>query len=434
MRAYDLIERKRDGGALSAAEIRWLVDAFMRCEVGEGQMAAFLMAVYFRGMNADETAALTMAMVDSGERLDLGAVRGPTVDKHSSGGVGDKTSLVLVPLAASAGVRVAKLSGRALGHTGGTLDKLEAIPGFRTDLSPAALVAQVNAVGCAIAGQSASLVPADKRLYALRDATATVEAVPLIASSIMSKKIAAGSASIVLDVKTGSGAFLKSLPEARALARAMVDIGRAADRRTVAVVSAMEEPLGRAVGNALEVAEAVDSLRGEGPPDLRELCLVLGARMVVLAGLAPDADAARARLEDRLREGAALATFRRLVEAQGGDPAVADHPEHLPRAPQRIPVPAPAAGAVRAIDARAVGEAAMLAGAGRLRPGDVVDPAAGVVLIRKVGARVEAGEALAVVHAGAGRAVDVAVDRVAAAYRIGEGLPERRPLVQAVVE
>src|SRR6266513_1678164 len=316
MRAYDLIQKKRNGGELSEAEVRWLVAGFVHGEIPDAQMAAFLMAVYFRGMSAAETAALTKVMVESGETLDLRGIRGRTVDKHSTGGVGDKTSLVLVPLAASCGVRVAKLSGRGLGHTGGTLDKLESIPGFRVQLAPAELIDQVNRVGCAIAGQSARLVPADKPLYALRDITATVESIPLIASSVMSKKIAAGSEAIVLDVKAGSGAFMKTPAAARALAEAMVGIGGAAGRRTVAVISAMDEPLGRAVGNALEVGEAVR-------------------------------------------------TLREMVVAQGGDPGVVDHPERLPQAPAQRPVIADAAGTVLAIDAEAIGGAAMVLGAGR---------------------------------------------------------------------
>jgi len=431
MHAHELIQKKRNGGELTGDEIRRLI-AGSAGEVTDAQMAAFLMAVSFRGMSAAETAALTMAMVESGETLDLRGIRGPTVDKHSTGGVGDKTSLVLIPLVASAGVRVAKLSGRALGHTGGTLDKLESIPGFRVELSPAELIDQVNRVGCAIASQSARLVPADKRLYALRNATATVDSVPLIASSVMSKKIASGSAAIVLDVKAGTGAFMKTVEGARMLAAAMVEIGRSAGRRTTAVVSAMDEPLGRAVGGALEVDEAIRTPRGEGPADLRELCLALGAQMVILAGLAPDAASGRALLTGCLERGEGWRTFRGMVAAQGGDPGVVDQPERLPRARVRRPVPSVADGTVLAVDAEALGEAAMILGGGRA-PRDRIDPAAGLTVERKIGDRVRRGDPLAVLHThDAARAQDVVL-RVQSAYRIGAGTPAQVPLVQVIV-
>jgi len=431
MHAHELIQKKRNGGELTDDEIRRLI-AGSTGEVTDAQMAAFLMAVSFRGMSAAETAALTMAMVESGETLDLRGIRGPTVDKHSTGGVGDKTSLVLIPLVASAGVRVAKLSGRALGHTGGTLDKLESIPGFRVELSPAELIDQVNRVGCAIASQSARLVPADKRLYALRNATATVDSVPLIASSVMSKKIASGSAAIVLDVKAGTGAFMKTVEGARMLAAAMVEIGRSAGRRTTAVVSAMDEPLGRAVGGALEVDEAIRTLRGEGPADLRELCLALGAQMVILAGLAPDAASGRALLTRCLERGEGWRTFRGMVAAQGGDPGVVDHPERLPQAPVRRPVPSVADGTVLAVDAEALGEVALILSGGRA-PRDRIDPAAGLIVERKIGERVRRGDPLAVLHThDAARAQEVVL-RVQSAYRIGAGTPSSIPLVQAIV-
>ena len=431
MLAHELIQKKRNGGELTGDEIRRLI-AGSAGEVTDAQMAAFLMAVSFRGMSAAETAALTMAMVESGETLDLRGIRGPTVDKHSTGGVGDKTSLVLIPLVASAGVRVAKLSGRALGHTGGTLDKLESIPGFRVELSPAELIDQVNRVGCAIASQSARLVPADKRLYALRNATATVDSVPLIASSVMSKKIASGSAAIVLDVKAGTGAFMKTVEGARMLAAAMVEIGRSAGRRTTAVVSAMDEPLGRAVGGALEVDEAIRTLRGEGPADLRELCLALGAQMVILAGLAPDAASGRALLTRCLERGEGWRTFRGMVAAQGGDPGVVDHPERLPQAPVRRPVPSVADGTVLAVDAEALGEVALILSGGRA-PRDRIDPAAGLIVERKIGERVRRGDPLAVLHThDAARAQEVVL-RVQSAYRIGAGTPSSIPLVQAIV-
>jgi len=433
MRAYDLIRRKRDGGTLSAEELEWLLGGFVRGEVPDYQMSAFLMAVFFRGMTAEETAAFTLAMARSGEQLDLSAIRGVKVDKHSTGGVGDKTSLVLIPLVAACGAPVAKLSGRGLGHTGGTLDKLEAIPGFRTTLTGRQLVEQVNRIGCAIAGQTADLVPADKKIYALRDVTATVDSVPLIASSVMSKKIAGGSDAIVLDVKIGSGAFMKTLEGARELARTMVAIGRQVGRRTVAVISDMDQPLGYAVGNALEVREALDTLRGTGPPDLRELCLVLGAEMLALAGVVARVDQGRLRLEGALARGAGLAKFREMVKAQGGDPSVVDHPERLPRAPVVTTVPAPGAGTVVAIDAEALGLAAMRLGAGRATKEDVIDPAVGIVLRRKVGDPVRSGEPLAEIHAGSpARAAEV-LGEVQQAYAVAAERPPRRPLVHEVL-
>ena len=433
MRPYDVIRTKRDGKALPADVVREFVGAYVAGDVSDIEMAAFLMAVFFKGFSPAETSALTQAMVDSGETLDLSGVDGPTVDKHSTGGVGDKTSLVVVPLAASAGARVAKLSGRALGHTGGTLDKLEAIPGLRVELEPDALVAQVNRVGCAIAGQSAKLVPADKRLYALRDRTATVESVPLIASSVMSKKIAAGSRAIVLDVKTGGGAFMKTAAESRALADTMVAIGRAAGRRTAAVLSSMEQPLGRTIGNAVEVEEAIRTLRGEGPHDLRELALTLGAEMLLLAGIAPNAGAARERLVAALARGDGARTFAAMIEAQGGDPDVVERPQRLPRAAFERPVPAPADGFVTAIDAETIGYAAIALGAGRATGGARIDPGAGIVLERKIGHQVRRGEPLALLRAGDEARLAEAARRVLGAYRIGTETPGAPSLVLDVI-
>lgn len=433
IRPYDLIARKRDGGALTAAEIEMLVAGFTSGAVPDYQMAAFLMAVYFRGMTPEETAALTMAMVRSGETIDLGPLAGRAVDKHSSGGVGDKTSLVLVPLVASAGVPVPKLSGRGLGHTGGTLDKMEAIPGLRTDLAVAEFTAQVERIGCAIAGQSASLVPADARMYALRDVTATVDSVPLIASSIMSKKIAAGAGAILLDVKCGAGAFMRTEQAARTLATLMVEIGRAAGRRTVALISGMEHPLGRAVGNALEVGEAIATLRGEGPADLEDLCLALGGWMLVLGGRAATPEDGVADLRRRIHNGDALAKFGEMVRAQGGDARVVEDGDVLPRAPHRVPVLSPTAGVVAAIDATAVGIAAMRLGAGRVKKGDPVDPAVGIVIERTVGAEVAAGDPLATVHARDEAAAAGAVRDVAGAFKVADARPPEQPLVKAVV-
>ena len=433
-RPYDLIVRKRRGGALRPDEIEALISGFVDGSIPDYQMAAFLMATYFRGMSTEETAALTMAMVRSGEVLDLGPLAGRAVDKHSSGGVGDKTSLVLVPLVASAGVPVAKLSGRGLGHTGGTLDKLEAIPGFRTALSGAELVAQVERIGCAIAAQSATLVPADAKLYALRDVTATVDSVPLIASSIMSKKIAAGAAAILLDVKCGRGAFMKTEAEARALAETMVGIGRSVGRRTIAVLTAMDHPLGKAVGNALEVREAIDALAGRGPADLEALCLALGGWMLMLGGRAKTADDGAETLRSRLRDGSALATFSAMVAAQGGDAAVVRDPARLLQAPVQAAVPAPASGTVTGIDGEAVGLAAMRLGAGRAHKGDPVDPAVGIVLDRTVGDRVRAGERLATVHARTPEAAALAVVEIAAACTIGPGQPQAAPVISGVIQ
>jgi len=429
LRPYDVIKAKRAGDELPADVIAAFVAGYLRNEVSDAQMAALLMAVCFRGMNQRETAALTMAMVASGETLDLSGIHGPTVDKHSTGGVGDKTSLVLVPLVASAGVRVAKLSGRALGHTGGTLDKLESIPGLRTALSPAELVAQVNRVGCAIASQSERLAPADKRLYALRDLTATVDSVPLIASSVMSKKIASGSSAIVLDVKVGSGAFMKTLEEARALARAMVEIGYAAGRRTIAVLTRMDAPLGRAVGNALEVAEAVRMLRGEGPESLRELCLTLGAHMAVLGGVAESAAHARTLLEARIASGDAMRRLADMVAAQGGEPAAVEDPGRLPRSPITGTVASPDDGVVEGVDAEVLGNAAIVLGAGRTRARDRIDPGAGLVLERTVGNPVGRGEPLARLYTSDRERLDRAAQMVTSAYRVGVGTLAPGPVV-----
>jgi len=423
-----MIARKRDGFTLSGEEIRAFVHGYTAGDIPDAQAAALLMAIYWRGLDSEETFLLTEAMAVSGERLDLSSIPGVKADKHSTGGVGDKTTLVLVPLLAASGLKMAKLSGRSLGHTGGTLDKLASIPGFNTTLGPEALRAQVQRVGAAIAGQSGRLVPADKKLYALRDLTATVESIPLIAASVMSKKIAAGADVIVLDVKAGRGAFLRTAREARLLARVMVHIGTRLGRRVGALVTAMDQPLGRAVGNAVEVAEAIATLRGEGPPDLVKLCLALAAEAMVLAGAAESRDAAGEKVRKTLQSGRALAVFRELVAAQGGEVRVIDNPALLPQSPKVSLLSAPFEGFVTGLDALLVAEAALEAGA-RLRDGSVLDPGAGVILHRKVGDRVTGGETLAEVHLAGGVEAERPRELLARAYSIGTGKPVRRPLV-----
>ncbi|EKP93770.1 pyrimidine-nucleoside phosphorylase [Thermaerobacter subterraneus] len=433
MRAYDLILKKRDGGTLTREEIEWWVDGIARRTIPDEQVAAWAMAVFFRGMDARETADLTRAMALSGETVDLSDIPGVKVDKHSTGGVGDTTTLVLAPLVAAAGIPVAKLSGRGLGHTGGTLDKLESFPGFRVELSRDEFARQVRELGIAVAGQTADLVPADKRLYALRDVTATVDSIPLIAASIMSKKIAGGADAIVLDVKTGSGALMKSLDGALELARLMVDIGRHLGRRVVALVTDMNQPLGRAVGNALEVREAIATLRGQGPAELVELCLAVGGTMAWLAGKVPDPEAGRRLLARHLEAGDGLAMLRRLVEAQGGDPRAVDDPERLPQARYRQVFNAPRSGYLTAMDAQAVGTAAMVLGAGRARKDDVIDLAAGLVMLKRLGDRVEAGEPLVELHFNDPARLEAARRWLERAFTLADEPAPVPPLIHAVV-
>jgi len=430
MRAYELIHAKRDGGAIPAADLAALVEGFTSGEIPDYQMAAFCMAVFFRGMDDAEVGALTEAMLRSGDVLDLSDVPGPKVDKHSTGGVGDKVSLALAPLAAACGVKVPMISGRGLGHTGGTLDKLEAIPGFRTDLDADRFRAVVREVGACLVGQTARLAPADRRLYALRDVTATVESIPLIAASIMSKKLAEGIDALVLDVKVGSGAFMKDLARARALARTLAAIGRGMGKKVSALLTDMSQPLGRAVGNALEVAETIELLRGGGPADLREVTVELTAEMLVLGQLETDRAAARVRVEGAISDGRGLAKLEEIVRAQGGDPLVLRDPARLPRAPRTFEVGAPAAGLVQAVDGEAIGLAAVALGAGRARVEDRVDPAVGLVVRKRIGDRVERGEPLCTVHEGdrsESRARVAA--RIEAAFRIGSGSAAPPPLV-----
>jgi pyrimidine-nucleoside phosphorylase len=429
IRPAELIQRKRDGAELGADEIADLVLAYARDEVPDYQMAAFCMAVYFKGLTAAETHALTDAMVRSGEVVDLSPLGRKVVDKHSTGGVGDKTSIALGPVVAACGVPFAKMSGRGLGHTGGTLDKLEAIPGFRIELGLDEFLEQVREVGLAIIGQTADLVPADKRLYALRDVTATVDIVPLIASSIMSKKIAGGADAIVLDVKVGDGAFMKTLESARELAEAMRELGVRAGREVVCVLTDMDQPLGRAVGNALEIREAVATLGGEGPPDLVELVLGATAHLLALSDLGIDHDEGRRRAEEALQSGAALAAYERWIQAQGGDPSV----DALPAAPVVRTVSAPADGYVEAIATTRFGEAALGLGAGRVRKEDDIDHAVGIVCLAKRGDRVAAGDPLAEVHARTDDSAEHASSEVIGAYTLASDEPKQRPIVLDVI-
>ena len=398
MRAYDIIMKKRLGQELTRAEIEYLLSGYVQGDIPDYQLAAFLMAVYFQGMTAGETLSLTRVMLESGDRLSLKDIPGIKVDKHSTGGVGDTTTLVLAPLVASAGVPVAKMSGRGLGHTGGTVDKFESIPGFRTDLSVAEMTAAVKSCGVAVVGQTGNLVPADKKLYALRDVTATVDSLPLIASSIMSKKMAAGTDALVLDIKTGDGAFLKDRDQAFDLADTMVEIGEGAGLKTVAVITNMEQPLGLAVGNSLEMQEAILTLKGEGPRDLTELCLVLGGHMLTLAGRAKGPLQGREILQTCISDGSALQKFKEMIVSQGGNANVVDDLTLLPRAGERVPVLSQQGGVVHSIAAEAIGLGAMLLGAGRETKESVIDLAVGIVLKKKVGDTVFPGEELAVLH------------------------------------
>lgn len=399
MRMVDLITKKRDGVELTKEEIDFFIQGYTDGTIPDYQMSAMAMAIYFKGMTSEERANLTMAMVHSGDVIDLSGIHGIKVDKHSTGGVGDTTTLVLAPLVAAIGVPVAKMSGRGLGHTGGTIDKLESVQGFHVEIENDEFLDLVNRNGVAVIGQSGNLTPADKKLYGLRDVTGTVNSIPLIASSIMSKKIAAGADAIVLDVKTGDGAFMKDMDDARELAACMVDIGNRVGRRTVAILSDMSQPLGYAIGNALEVKEAIDTLRGEGPEDLAELCLTLGGHMAVLAGVAKTHEEARAMLEQAMVSGKAIEKFKIFLSAQGGDASVVDDPTKLPTAAYQIEVPAKEAGYVTKIAAENVGLAAMILGAGRATKESDIDLAVGIVLHKKIGDAVKVGESLATIHA-----------------------------------
>ena len=433
MRAVDIIAKKRDGLPLATEEINYFVEGFSRGRIPDYQVAAWAMAVLWRGMTADETTALTMAMVRSGETLDLSQVAPIVVDKHSSGGVGDKTTIALAPMVAAAGLPVAKMSGRGLGFSGGTLDKLESIPGFQVSLSLESFLDTVRRCGIALSGQTADLAPADAKLYALRDVTATVPSLPLIASSIMSKKIAAGAHAIVLDVKVGRGAFMTTLEDARALAETMISIGTGAGRRVHAVLSDMNQPLGQAVGNALEVAEAIQTLRGKGPTDFYEHCLVIGAEMLVLGQIAPTPAEARARLRRVIDDGSALTKFAEWVAAQSGDPRVVDDLDLLASAPVTETVPCPVDSTILAIDAREVGLVSVALGAGREKKGEPIDHAVGIVLSAKVGDRVSAGEPLFTLHARDRASARTARERLLRAYSWSSDPVKAPPLIYDVL-
>lgn len=424
MRMYDIIMKKRNGGELSTEEINFFVEGYTKGDIPDYQVSALMMAIYFQKMTKTETHALTMAMANSGDTLDLSAIPGIKVDKHSTGGVGDKTSLALIPMVAACGIPVAKMSGRGLGHTGGTIDKLESFAGFSTGISTEQFISNVNQIGIAIMGQTADLAPADKKLYALRDVTATVDNLSLIASSIMSKKLAAGADAIVLDVKTGSGAFMKKEEDALALAQEMVDIGTAAGRRTIAVISDMDQPLGRAVGNALEVKEAIATLNGQGPEDFTELCLTLGSRMLMAGGRAADAETAREMLKQVIADGSALRKLAEFVTAQGGDSAAVYHPELLPQSKIVRPIPAPASGYVQHIACDEIGICSLILGGGRETKESEIDLSVGLILEKKVGDHVEAGEALAYLHGNDEGKCDAAKARFLQAYTIGAERPD----------
>ncbi|MEN4013557.1 MAG: thymidine phosphorylase [Bellilinea sp.] len=434
MKAVDIIIKKRDKQALTRQEIEFFVRGFTRGEIHDYQVSAWAMAVLLNGMNEQETTDLTLSMANTGEVLDLSQVLDVVVDKHSTGGVGDKTTLVVEPLVAACGLPVGKMSGRGLGFSGGTLDKVESIPGFRTDLSTEEFLQQLRTYGLALTGQTGDLAPADGKLYALRDVTGTVPSIPLIASSIMSKKIASGAQAIVLDVKVGVGAFMQTVEDARTLAALMVAIARLSGRRAVAVLSDMNQPLGFAVGNALELREAIDTLRCAGPEDFNEHCLHIASHMLRIGGKVKDLHEGRRLAANALREGKAWEQFRTLVRIQGGDVAVVDNPDRLPKATLVEDVPAAHSGYVAVIDAREVGETSVELGAGRAKKGDIIDPAVGIVVHHKVGGFVQAGEPLMTIHANDVDKLNLAKERLLAAFTWSELPVDRLPLFYGVIE
>lgn len=433
MRMYDIIIKKRNGEALSDEEIAYFIKGYTDGTIPDYQVSALLMAIYFQGMTERETATLTMEMAHSGDMLDLSAIKGKKADKHSTGGVGDKTSLVLTPLAASIGIPVAKMSGRGLGHTGGTIDKLESFPGFTTGISEEQFINNVNTIGIAIAGQTKNMAPADKKLYALRDVTGTVDSIPLIASSIMSKKLAAGADVIVLDVKTGSGAFMKTEEDSIKLAEEMVKIGNNVGRKTLAVISDMDEPLGYAVGNAIEVKEAIDTLNGHGPADLLELCLTIGSLMAIGTGKAGSTEEARRLLIEKLDDGSALKKFAEFVEAQGGDSAPVFNTELLPQASIVREVTSPVDGYVSHIESDRVGISAMKLGGGRETKESEIDLSVGILINKKVGDSVKKGEKIATLYANDNAKLEAALSELEQSYSYSQTPVERPELIKTII-
>ena len=433
MRMYDLILKKKQGKELNTEEINWMIKEFTEGRIPDYQMSAMTMAICFQGMDKRETFDLTMAMRDSGDVLDLSSIDGIKVDKHSTGGVGDKVSLVLTPIVASLGVPVAKMSGRGLGHTGGTIDKLESFSGFSTEISEEKFIDSVNTIGIAIAGQTANLAPADKKLYALRDVTATVDQMSLIASSIMSKKLASGADAIVLDVKTGNGAFMQTEEDAIALAKAMVDIGNRAGKQTVAVITDMDEPLGNAVGNALEIKEVIDALHGDGPEDLMEVVYVLGTQMLLLAKRAEDEEIARNLITESIQERKALKKFAEFIENQGGNREEILHPDMLPKARYVIPVLAEEEGCIERILAQDIGIACMTLGGGRENKESTIDHGVGIILTKKISDTVKKGETLALIHANSKEKAVLASGLVKNAYQIAKEPAKKAPMVKCII-
>lgn len=432
MRAIDIIEKKKEGQALSKEEIEFFIEGYTNDEIPDYQMSALLMAIYFQGMNIDETTNLTMSFVNSGDIIDLSGVKSKTVDKHSTGGVGDKISLILMPLVSLAGVSVAKLSGRGLGHTGGTIDKLETIDGFNVEIDNERFIENVNKYNMSISGQSANLTPADKKIYSLRDVTATVDSIPLIASSIMSKKIASGTDAIVLDVKVGKGAFMKTIEEARELATTMVNIGKSLDKKTIAILTNMNQPLGYEVGNANEIIEAIKVLKGQGAEDETTIALTIAAYMCIVGGIYEDFETAYKELESKINSGAAIDNFKKFISIHGGNDAIVDNPNVLPKANNNYEIKSNENGYINSIDAELVGLTTMLLGAGRKNKGDKIDYAAGISLTKKIGDEVKIGETLCVLHTNYIE-FDQAIDSINDAFIISKDKPKKEKYIYDVI-